>query len=71
MSQWIVLGLVIAFIAVYALIPNHTAYICPKCGKSFVPKKIWLIGVHSFGSHLLKCPHCGKTSMMERDSGVK
>lgn len=71
MSQWIILGLVVAVIAIYALIPNHAAYRCPKCGETFVPKKSQLMGVHAFGSHLLKCPHCGETSMMERDNGVK
>lgn len=71
MSQWIILGLIIAALVIYAIIPNHTAYKCPKCGESFVPKKSQLMGLHSFGSHLLKCPHCGHTSMMGRAGGTK
>ena len=71
MSQWIILGIVIAFIVIYALIPNHAAYKCPACGETFVPKKLQLMSVHSLGSHLLKCPHCGRTGMMERAGKAK
>ena len=58
------LSVVIILIVVFLAIPNKTAYKCPKCGQTFVPKKAQLLGIHSYGPHMLKCPHCGKTSMM-------
>lgn len=62
MQPWIILGVVA--LVVYILIPNTAVYVCPKCGKAFVPKKIQLLGIHSLGKRLLKCPHCGHRGMM-------
>lgn len=61
----VILGIVAVLIIVFLAIPNKTTYKCPKCGQTFVPHKAQLLGIHSFGSHMLKCPHCRKTSMME------
>ena len=62
--MWIVPGVIAIAAVIYIFIPNKTVYQCPKCGQTFIPKKTELIGVHSFGKHLLKCPQCGHSSMM-------
>lgn len=66
MFKWIILGIIVVIIVVFFLIPNHTVFQCPKCKKTFVPKKLEMLGPHSFGKQMLKCPHCGQRIMMEQ-----
>lgn len=65
LSGLIATGIVIVVVVVSLLTPNHRAFQCPKCGETFVPKKVQMLGPHSLSSRMLKCPHCGKRSMME------
>lgn len=64
MFGWIVIGIVIVIVAI-SLSPNHTAFQCPKCGETFVPKRTEMLGTHTFTSYMLTCPHCGKRCMMK------
>lgn len=61
---WIIVGVAAVWVVISASIPNKRIYKCPKCGKTFVPKKSQLLGVHSLGKNMLKCPYCGETCMM-------
>lgn len=65
MFGWVIIGIVIVMVVVSLLTPNHRAFQCPKCGETFVPKKTEMLGPHTPSSVMLKCPHCGKRSMMK------
>ncbi len=65
LSGWIVIGIVIVIIAISLLTPNHTAFQCPKCGETFVPKRTEMLGTHTLTSNMLTCPHCGQRCMMK------
>lgn len=67
MNFWVyilIAAIIVCFI-IYALIPNKREYVCQKCNKTFKPTKFQLIKTtHVWNSFLLKCPYCGKKSMM-------
>lgn len=60
----IVIVLSIVVIISTAVAQSKHYFACGNCGEKFQPK--WtqmLTAFHVFEEHLLKCPHCGETSM--------
>ena len=58
----IVLSIILMIATAVAQSKHYFA--CGNCGEKFRPK--WtqmLTAFHVFEEHLLKCPHCGETSM--------
>jgi len=59
----------IVCIAVACVLEKNTGdYVCPKCGKHFVPTmKAFVFGAHVGTTRRLRCPHCGEKSFCKKN----
>lgn len=66
----IVFSLIIAVLGIgvcCVLTIDAGVYVCPTCGKKFVPSmKDFIFGAHTFTKRKLKCPECGKKNYCKK-----